>query len=126
MKEIKEILESLEKSLERMEEVLKKEKTIEIRDSAIKRFEFTVELVWKCIQQFLREQEIVCRSPKECLKEAFKFGLIEDDSRWIMAFDDRNLTVHTYDEKTVEYVYDRLHNYLEIFKKLIDKLKKEK
>lgn len=115
---MREIFNSYKNSVERFEEILNDEKTIKTRDSAIKRFEFTVELAWKCVQKFLREQEIICRSPKECLKEAFKFGLVEDDEKWIMIFEDRNLTVHTYDENTAEEVYGRLSGYLEIFKKL--------
>lgn len=115
---------SFEKSLERFEEVLKEEKTIIHRDAAIQRFEFTTELAWKCIQRFLREQKIVCRSPKECLKEAFKFDLVEDDPKWMEALDDRNLTVHTYDEKTADEVYNRLSGYLDILNQLKDKLKK--
>ena len=119
---MKEILASFERSLQRLEEILKEEETIANRDSAIKRFEFTVELAWKCVQKFLREQEIICRSPKECLKEAFKFGLIKDDPRWIEMLEDRNLTVHTYNEATAEEVYERLSNYLEIFELLREKL----
>lgn len=120
---MKEIFDSFEKSLSRLEEILKEEKTVAHRDSAIKRFEFTVELVWKCVQRFLREQEIICRSPKECLKEAFKFGLIEDDSKWIEMFEDRNLTVHTYNEKTADEVYGRLSGYLGPLNSLKEKLK---
>jgi nucleotidyltransferase substrate binding protein (TIGR01987 family) len=119
---MKEILNSFEKSLQRFEEILKAEKTIANRDSALKRFEFTVELAWKCVQRFLREQEIICRSPKECLKEAFKFGLIEDDPKWIEMMEDRNLIVHTYDEKTAEDVYTRLFNYFKFLKILKEKL----
>ncbi len=119
---MKEILISFEKSIQRLEEILKEEETVANRDSAIKRFEFTVELAWKCVQKFLREQEIICRSPKECLKEAFKFGLIEDDPRWLEMFEDRNLTVHTYNETTAEEVYERLSNYLEVFELLKEKL----
>lgn len=115
---MKEIFNSYKNSIERFEEILNDKKTVKTRDSAIQRFEFTVELAWKCVQKFLREQEIICRSPKECLKEAFKFGLVEDDEKWIMIFEDRNLTVHTYDENTAEEVYGRLFGYLEIFKKL--------
>lgn len=99
---MKEILNSFEKSLER--------------------FEFTVELAWKAIQKFLREQKIICRSPKECLKEAFQFGLVKVDSRWLEMFEDRNLTVHTYDEKTADEIYNRLPNYLGILKLLKDGL----
>ncbi len=122
---MKELFDSFEKSVQRFDEILKEEKSIKNRDSAIKRFEFTIELAWKCAQKFLRDQEIICRSPKECLKEAFKFGLVEDDPRWIEALEDRNLTVHTYDESTADDVYSRLPNYLEIFNFLRDRIKEE-
>lgn len=122
---MKEILDSFEKSLGRFEEILKKEKTVENRDSAIQRFEFTIELAWKTVQKFLRNQEIICRSPKECLQETFKFGLIKDDSRWLEMFEDRNLTVHTYNEETAEEVYSRLPNYLGILQELKEKIKSE-
>jgi len=123
---MEELFDSFEKSIQRLEEVLKQEKTIFNRDSSIQRFEFTIELAWKCIQKFLREQRIVCRSPKECLKEAFKFGLIDDDNRWLKAFDDRNLTAHTYKEEIAEKIYNNLPDYLEIFKKLKEALKHQK
>lgn len=119
---MKEIFTSFEKSLDKFENILQKEKTMENRDSAIKRFEFTIELAWKTIQKFMREQEIICRSPKGCIKEAFKFGLIKDDPRWIEAFEDRNLTVHAYSEEVAEEIYNRLPVYLEIFKSLKEKL----
>ncbi|MDI6765807.1 MAG: nucleotidyltransferase substrate binding protein [Bacteroidota bacterium] len=48
------------------------QKTIANRDSAIKRFEFTVELAWKSLQMVLREEGIPCRSPKECLRKAYE------------------------------------------------------
>jgi len=120
---MKEILASFEKSLERLEDILKAERTVANRDSAIKRFEFTVELAWKSLQLFLREQKIVCRSPKECLKEAYKFGLVADDMGWLKIMDDRNLTVHTYDEKIAEEVYGRLAGYIRLFEELKKKLK---
>lgn len=122
---MKELLNSFKNSVERLDEILKDEKTVKNRDSAIKRFEFTIELAWKCIQKFLRDQEIICRSPKECLKEAFKLELIEDDARWIVMFEDRNLTVHTYDEETAERVFSRLPGYLEIFQKLKNKIEEK-
>lgn len=119
---MKEIFESFKESLKRLEEILEKEKSVENRDSAIQRFEFTIELAWKCVQKFLREQKIICRSPKECFQEAYKFGLVEDDAKWLSAFDDRNLTAHTYNEKMADRIYSRLPEYLEIFKNLKNKI----
>lgn len=119
---MQEIFESLKQSLERFQEILQEKKTVANRDSAIKRFEFTVELAWKTVQRFLREQEIVCRSPKECFQEAFRFGLVEDDPQWIEMFEDRNKTVHTYDETFADDVYGRMPRYLELLSSLRDKL----
>lgn len=121
---MEEIIISYEKALKKLEEILKKEKTEINRDAAIQRFEFTIELAWKAAQKFLREEEIICRSPKECLKEAFKFGLIKDDPRWFDMLRDRNLTTHTYDETTAEEIYDRLPQYLEVLKDLQSGLRK--
>lgn len=122
---MKEIFASFTQSLQRLDEILQDEKTIKNRDSAIKRFEFTVELAWKCIQKFLREQKIICRSPKECLKEAFKFGLIADDERWLGVIEDRNITAHTYDEEVADEVYKRLPGYKDLFAQLKETLQKE-
>lgn len=119
---MEELFNSFKNALERLDEALKEEKTALNRDAAIQRFEFTIELAWKCIQKFLGEQKIICRSPKECLKEAFKFGLINDDPKWLEAFDDRNLTVHTYNEKIAELICSRLPDYLKIFSELKDSL----
>lgn len=109
---MQETLASFKQSLDRFNEILKEKESIITRDASIQRFEFTVELAWKSIQKFLREEKIICRSPKECLKEAFKFGLIEDDPIWLQMIEDRNLTVHTYDENTAMEVYSRLPKYL--------------
>jgi len=70
----------------------------------------------------LREQKIICRSPKECLREAYTFGLLEDDERWLQMIDDRNITVHTYNETTADEVYSRLPMYLELFESLKSKI----
>ena len=43
-------LEDLKKLIAKLEEVLNLEKSEVIRDSAIKRFELSFDLAWKCIQ----------------------------------------------------------------------------
>lgn len=123
---MKEIFESFKKSLLRFKEILNEEKTAANQDSAIQRFEFTSELAWKVVQKFLKEEKIICRSPKECLKEAFKFGLIDDDVKWLEMIDDRNLTSHTYDEEKSEEVYERLPDYLKLLELLKEKVESEK
>lgn len=118
------VFDSFKKSLARLEEVLKEGKTMTTRDAAIQRFEFTVELAWKSIQHFLRGEKVVCRSPKECLQESFKFGLVADNPLWIKMIDDRNLTAHTYNEEVAEEVYGRFSGYVTLLVSLKEALQK--
>ncbi|MBI5306640.1 nucleotidyltransferase substrate binding protein [Candidatus Wolfebacteria bacterium] len=117
-----EIFESYKSALQRLQEALEAEKTVLNRDASIQRFEFVFELAWKICKVFLKEQGFICRSPKKCMKEAFKFGLIKDDSAWLNMIEDRNLTAHTYKEKIAEAIFSRLSNYLEKFKELENSL----
>lgn len=112
---MKEVIESFELSIQRLKEALAMQESDITRDAAIQRFEFTVELGWKSIQKFLREEKINCRSPKECLREAFKQQLVEDDDGWLEAFEDRNLTVHTYNEQTAKEIFSRIPKYIPLF-----------
>jgi len=114
---------SLEKALKQLRSALDEETNDLVRDAAIQRFEFTVELAWKAIQQWLRGEGIVCNSPKECLKAAFTAGLVKDDERGLTMMEDRNLTSHTYNEKTAEDIFSRLSGYLEPLEGLVQTLK---
>lgn len=112
------IAASFEKSIERLSEVLKEPKTAMMRDAAIKRFELTFELAWKTGKEFLGAQGIVCRSPRGCLEELFRLGALADDPQWLTMIEDRNQSVHTYNEELAEKIYGRLPEYLPLFQKL--------
>lgn len=115
-------IESFHQAIKRLEEALAEPETSMSRDASIQRFEFTVELAWKSIQKFLGEQQIICQSPKSCFQEAFQFGLIEDDKKWILMMDDRNLTVHTYNQELAKEIYNRLSGYVPLLNALYVKL----
>lgn len=103
----------------RLDEALKEPKTMIVRDSAIQRFEFTLDLSWKMIKTFLEEQNgIICRSPKECFRQAFLQKFIEYDDFWMRMVDLRNETVHMYKEDLAEGAYKELKNCLKKFKEL--------
>lgn len=121
-----ETIRAYEKALKRLNEVLSEPESAIMRDAAIKRFEFTFELLWKSLQQFFRGQGIVCNSPKGCLKEAFSYGLVEDNPLWLRMIDDRNLTVHTYNEAVAIEIYRHLRDYMPLFEKVLRSLEKQK
>jgi nucleotidyltransferase substrate binding protein (TIGR01987 family) len=50
------------------------------------------------------------KSPREAIKQAFQAGIIEDGHTWMNAFEDRNLTVHTYDEDTANEILFSIRN----------------
>ncbi len=107
-------------SLEKLNEAL--------RDSIIKKFEYTFELSWKTIKAYLEEEgyeEIT--SPKKVLKQAFESNIIIDEEVWSNMLEARNSTSHTYDEKKAIYYEDVIKNqYIKKLDELIKKLNEVK
>lgn len=79
-----------------------------VRDAVIQRFEFSFELVWKCLKLYLERQGHECGGPRPTLKKAFAEGLIssaEEADVWLQMLEDRNLTSHAYDEALATQIY---------------------
>ncbi len=114
------ILTQFASAVERLDDVLKQPKDEFMRDSAIQRFEFTFDLAWKALKTWLEaKQGIICASPKECFRQAYKVGVIEYDADWLAITDLRNETTHTYQEKMADAVYEKLPAFLGHFQKLL-------
>ncbi|WP_298032110.1 nucleotidyltransferase substrate binding protein [uncultured Dysosmobacter sp.] len=99
-------MENYKHALAQLEEAVERyQKTPEdalYRDGLIQRFEFTVELAWKSIKEYLEDQGMVLSiaSPRGILKEAFSAGVLDDAQQWNDILTARNLTSHVYDEAT--------------------------
>lgn len=91
-------------------------------DVAVKRFEFTFEMSWKACKRALDYLGYSCKSPRECLKEAFTHKMITEESVWLEMLEQRNLSAHIYDELSIDEIKNDLRNYLKSFKELIDNL----
>ena len=81
------------------------------RDGLIQRFEFTVELAWKSLKEYLEDQGMIVglASPKGVLKEAFAAGIIKETG-WNDILTARNLTSHVYDEETAKRIAQQICN----------------
>ena len=65
----------------------------------IQAFEFTRELAWNTLKDFLEERSVQnLYGSRDATREAFKTGLIENGEAWMNMIQSRNLTSHTYDE----------------------------
>jgi len=125
MTKLEAVTNQFSKALERLEEVLGVEKTDIVRDSAIQRFEFTLDLSWKTLKAFIEEKEgIICASPKECFREAYRQGIIQYDDIWIKFVDMRNETAHTYNEEIAKKIYSQLPETVKYFRELLSAIKK--
>ncbi|MBE9541250.1 MAG: nucleotidyltransferase substrate binding protein [Proteobacteria bacterium] len=91
-------------------------------DGTIQRFEFTFELGWKTLKTFLEDQGIVCYSPKNCLKEAFKMEWIDNEDDWLSLLKARNMTSHVYSEEMATEIYKTIKNNHNLFHALISAL----
>jgi nucleotidyltransferase substrate binding protein (TIGR01987 family) len=68
----------------------------------VQAFEFTFELAWKTLKDYLYEQGIETRFPRETIKEAFATEIITDGHTWIEMLEKRNELSHTYNEEVAE------------------------
>lgn len=68
------------------------------RSGLIQQFEFSFELGWKTLKDFLENEGILADSPKDVIKKAFGAGFLKDFDTWADALDKRTLLSHTYDE----------------------------
>lgn len=97
------------------------------RAGMIQFFEISFELAWKVMKDYLESQEIVVKSPRETIKQAYQIGLIDDGHIWMDALSDRNLTVHTYDEALARKMVDDIIGlYFPELRKFYNKMNDEK
>lgn len=101
------------KALARMDEVVtlwhsRKLSDLE-RDGMIQRFEYTQELAWKLLKNYIEYQgEAQLGGSRDTIRQAFRLGLIENSEPWFDMLESRNLTSHVYDEETEMTVIERI------------------
>ncbi len=72
-------------------------------------FEFTHELAWKVLKDYLEEQGFAgIIGSKSATREAFKNGLIDDGEAWMEMIKARNLSSHTYNLDTVAEIVEAI------------------
>jgi nucleotidyltransferase substrate binding protein (TIGR01987 family) len=71
----------------------------------IQAFEYTHELAWNTLRDFLEERGAHnLYGSKDTTRAAFKRGLIENGEAWMDMINSRNLTSHTYNEGTAAQI----------------------
>lgn len=68
-------------------------------------FEFTFELAWKTLKDYLESKDIEVKYPRDTIKLSFQYELIVNGDAWMDMLEKRNLMSHTYDETNAELAY---------------------
>ena len=76
------------------------------REGVVQRFEYTWELGWKLLRDYLDFSGAAPATitPAAVIRAAFAANLIEDGDVWMAAFDARNRIAHTCDQATFDRI----------------------
>jgi nucleotidyltransferase substrate binding protein (TIGR01987 family) len=79
------------------------------KQGLIQSFEFTHELAWNVLKDYLEEKGIAgLIGSKDATRAAYKNGLIEQGEEWMKMIEDRNQTSHTYDPHVAQAVVENI------------------
>ena len=90
----------------------------------IQAFEFTHELAWNCLKDYLRYQGVQpLMGSRDATRQAFAVGLITDGEQWMDMIANRNRTSHTYNKATADAIVCAvLERYFPLFEQLEKRL----
>jgi len=109
----KQRFQNYKKALLTLENAVELGKTRELSDlekqGMIQGFEFTFELAWNVMKDYLEEQGITgIIGSKGAVRHAFNKELIEDGQVWMDMIEGRNLASHSYDEEKAEKLIGKI------------------
>ena len=90
----------------------------------IKSFEYTYELAWNTLKDFLEYRgQAELYGSRDVIRKAFALALIEDGDNWMDMLKSRNLTSHTYNRETADEICRAIQDrYFRLFVSLEEKL----
>ena len=74
-------------------------------------FQFTFELSWKTMKDYLVYNGVEVSLPREVLKQAFHYNLVQNGQTWIEMLEARNLMAHVYQEKAAKEAVKSIREY---------------
>ncbi len=129
MDKVKERLNRARQAWTSLEEVMRISVPSAIeRDAAIQRFAFTFEATWKAARAALVELEgIEAGSPKGVIRSCREVGWLSEEEAMqaLEMADDRNLTIHTYNERLASDIYSRIKQYVDLLRVWMERIQKQ-
>ncbi len=69
------------------------------KEGMVHRFEYTFELTWKTLKDFLEAKNVQAKYPRDVIKKSFEYEIIENGEIWLEMLEQRNIMAHTYSEE---------------------------
>jgi nucleotidyltransferase substrate binding protein (TIGR01987 family) len=99
------------------------------RDSVIQRFEFSSELIWKALCDFIQNHHgfASATSPKNIYRYALKAKILSEDETnlAIDMVESRNEIAHTYKEVYANKLLEKIPAYIKLMKTILKKIEEE-
>ncbi len=100
------------------------------RDSAIQSFEFSIELFWKFLREFLEEKRGITFdtvASKIVFRNALQQNILTESEHHnlIEALEDRNVASHIYKEEFAEELVKKLPKHFKVMKTVLTRIEKE-
>jgi len=96
------------------------------KEGLVQRFEYTFELAWKTMKDYLEAQDVEAKFPREAIKKGFQYEIIAEGEVWMEMLESRNIMAHTYDKELFQTAvnkitadfYPEIRNLYNYFKKI--------
>ncbi len=116
---------AIKRALAQLTKFIEKGELNELEEQGlIQAFEYTHELAWKLLKEFLSYQGIQdIYGLRDATRTAFSLGLIKEGESWIGMIKDRNRTSHTYNRDVAkEIAFNITKRFFDLFTALQTKM----
>lgn len=80
------------------------------KEGLVQRFEYTFELSWKTLKDYLESQDVEAKFPRDAIKKGFQYEIVDNGEIWMEMLEKRNLMAHTYDEEIFQTAVQQISN----------------
>jgi nucleotidyltransferase substrate binding protein (TIGR01987 family) len=123
----KQRFQNFEKALNQLEKAVNAKFLSDLeKEGLIQRFEYTFELAWKTLKDYLESKGNPVQFPRDVVKDGFKANILKNGEAWMEMLEKRNLIAHTYNEENFNYAVKHIRaNYFNELVQLYEYLKDE-
>ncbi len=119
-------MESFARAMAQLREACRRERYSELeRAGLIQMCEFSLELAWKTLKDWLSEEGYAVATPRETLRQAFEAGLLPETDAGVLleALRQRNLLAHTYREELAREAVELIRKrYFPVLQRVLGRL----